>query len=213
MPILYTNVYHAIRVAFQYSAIAWELPNAYSRLHNSVNTPILFPDVTWHSYAVLLPVLKHTVRPKGYRPENSETPWGGGGSSRALKRVTLSKLNMPNIINFWLISTNFNIIFCPQPVIQLNLWWIASLSTNSLQVGLLTLILIMVSLQLTLFYCIFSLSTCAPSVHPWTLLLSWAWWQSKCKCLLIADRHLILIGLSWQHLTNLWSAILHYLQY
>ena len=63
MPILYTNVYHAIKVAFQYSAIAWELPNAYSRLHNSVNTPILFPDVTWHSYAVLLPVLKHTVRP------------------------------------------------------------------------------------------------------------------------------------------------------
>ena len=29
--------------------------------------------------------------------------------------------------------------------------------------------------------------------------------KAKCECLLIADRHLILIGLSQQHLTNLWS--------
>ena len=40
-------------------------------------------------------------RPKGYRPVNSEIPsWGGGRSSKALKHVTLSKINMPNIIHF-----------------------------------------------------------------------------------------------------------------
>ena len=66
---------------------------------------------------------------KGYRPVNSETPsWGGSG--RALKRATLSKINRPNILLFWLVSTSFNVIFSPQPVIQLDLWQIASLSAN-----------------------------------------------------------------------------------
>ena len=38
---------------------------------------------------------------KGYRPVNSETPsWGGGGSSRALKRVTFSKINSHDILLF-----------------------------------------------------------------------------------------------------------------
>ena len=46
-----------------------------------------FPD---NLVIVTLEVVIH----KGYRPVNSETPsWGGGGSIRALKHVTLSKIS------------------------------------------------------------------------------------------------------------------------